>query len=188
MQPLDLVRLIADLCSRMKLAYFVTGSFASSYFGRYRTTEDIDVVIELPSWQVREFCEAFPQPDWYVSPEAAMDAARGPGTFNVIHAPSALKIDVIVFDGSPFNESRLARARTVQLPGGGTAQFSSPEDVILSKLVFFRMGGSEKHPTDIAGIFQISGQELDLVYIEHWSLMLGVKDQWTLIKRRLGLP
>ena len=188
MQPLDLVRIVADLCGRMKLAYFVTGSVASSYYGKYRTTQDVDVVVELPSWNVREFCEAFPTPDWYVSPEAAMEAARGPGMFNVIHVPSALKIDVIVFNGTPFSESRLGRARPVNLPDGGAALFSAPEDVILSKLDFFRQGGSDKHLTDIAGIFQVSGSELDLAYIEHWALRIGVRDQWNLIKQRLGMP
>lgn len=188
MEPHDLVRIVAGICDRMRLAYFVTGSVASTYYGTFRTTHDVDVVIELPSWNVAEFCDCFPGPDWYVSSDAAMEAARGPGMFNVIHVSTALKIDVIVFNGTPFSESRLGRAKPVNLPDGGTAMFAAPEDVILSKLEFYREGGSDKHLTDIAGMFQVSGGELDLPYIENWALRIGVKDQWNLIKQRLGIP
>src|SRR5947209_5633717 len=104
MLPLDLVRLIAGVCERLELPYFVTGSLASTFYGEYRATHDVDVVVELPSWQVKDFCAAFPEPDWYVSEETAMRAARGPGMFNVIHVPSALKLDMIVLGGDRFDE------------------------------------------------------------------------------------
>jgi hypothetical protein len=141
MLPLDLVRVIAGVCERLSLPYFVTGSLASTFYGEYRATHDVDVVVQLPSWQVKEFCTAFPEPDWYVSEDAAMQAARGPGMFNIIHVPTALKLDIIVLGGDRFDECRLSRARKVALPGGGQAIFSAPEDVILKKLAFFPRAG-----------------------------------------------
>ena len=63
MLPLDLVRAVAEASVKIGSPYFVTGSVASSYWGVYRTTHDVDIVVELPSWRVREFCGSFPPPD-----------------------------------------------------------------------------------------------------------------------------
>lgn len=62
---------------------------------------------------------------------------------------------------------------------------SSAEDVILHKLVFFKQGSSDKHLRDIAGMLRVSGPEIDHLYIDHWALLLGVRDEWLMIKRRL---
>lgn len=169
MLPLDLVRLVCGLRERMKLEYFVTGSVASSYYGEFRNTHDIDVVIELPSWRVHDFCAAFPDPEWYVDEETAKRAAAAGDMFNILHIPSGLKADIMVFRGTPFDESRLFRARRVELPaesGGGSAMFAAAEDVILKKLEFFRERGSDKHLRDIASMLKVSGPEIDLAYIE----------------------
>ena len=29
--------------------------------------------------------DEFPEPEWYASPESALEAAQGPGMFNIIH-------------------------------------------------------------------------------------------------------
>jgi hypothetical protein len=188
MQLLDLLDAIAKVCSGLKLPYYITGSVASSYYGEYRSTQDVDVVIELPSWHVAAFCDAFPEPEWYVSREAAMDAARGPGMFNIVHPGSGLKIDVMVFKDTPFDESRLSRARLVHPEGASPVMMAAPEDIILKKLEFYREGGSDKHTRDIASMFRVSGEQIDLTYIEKWVPRIGVQREWAMIKERLGLP
>lgn len=188
MLPLDLVRMIDEVFTRLRLPYFVTGSVASSFYGEFRSTRDVDVVIELPSWTVRELCAEFPAPAWYVDPEVVAHAAAEPGMFNIQHIPSGLKLDMIVFAGTPFDESRLFRARRIEIPNIGSAMFSSPEDVILKKLEFFKMGRSDKHPQDIAGMLKISGAEIDRAYIDYWASRLGVVDEWSAMKRRLASP
>ena len=142
--PEQLMVRVAEVCNRLRLPYFVTGSVASIAYGEARFTQVVDIVVELPSWNVREFCEAFPAPDYYVSPEAALAAAQGPGQFNIIWVPEGVKADIMIFSDTPFNESRLGRARKLTLAGGGEVMFSAPEDVILKKLEFFREGQSQK--------------------------------------------
>jgi len=161
---------------------------ASSYYGTYRTTEDVDVVVELPSWNVKEFCAKFPDPTWYVDEIAAAEAVRFYGMFNIIHNPSALKIDVIAVKEAPYHELRLDRARPVAAYGDRLIRFSTPEDVILSKLEFYKMGQSDKHIRDIARMFEMSGSSFDLVYIEMWAPRIGVSREWAMMKERLGLP
>ncbi len=64
--------------------------------------------------------------------------------------------------------------------------FASPEDVIIKKMEFYREGGSEKHLRDITGILKISGEEVDMRYIEEWAGRLGLVDIWEAIKNRVG--
>lgn len=55
---------------------------------------------------------------------------------------------------------------------------TSPEDVILSKLEWFRMGGevSERQWRDILGVLKTREGELDLNYLHKWASELKVHD------------
>lgn len=187
MKITDLLRRAVTACESLKLDYFVSGSVASSFYGEYRLTHDIDIVIELPSWKVRELCEQFPAPEFYVDEGAAMAAARSCGQFNILHSGSGFKIDFMVMDDSPFNESRRARAFVAPIAPGVVGRVSKPEDVILMKLVYYHEGGSEKHNRDIASMFKVSGDQIDCQYIEQWASRLGVERHWQDLKKRLNL-
>jgi hypothetical protein len=66
------------------------------------------------------------------------------------------------------------------------AVFASPEDVILKKLEYHREGGSDKHLRDIAGVLKISGDPLDLAYLDDWSSRLGLADLWAKVRATLA--
>ena len=55
---------------------------------------------------------------------------------------------------------------------------ATPEDVILSKLRWFHMGGkvSEQQWHDVLGVIAVQGDELDLGYLGEWSEYLGVRN------------
>lgn len=59
--------------------------------------------------------------------------------------------------------------------------FSSPEDVIIMKMKFYKEGESEKHIRDITGILKVSGDIIDREYIENWANRLGLQDIWKTI-------
>ncbi len=61
--------------------------------------------------------------------EAAVDAARRRGMFNVSHVPSGLKADVVVARGTAHDDARFARVRQITMPDGRGEPFASPEDV-----------------------------------------------------------
>ena len=68
---------------------------------------------------------------------------------------------------------------------GFEAVFSSPEDLILKKMDFYREGGSEKHLRDITGVLKTANVPIDRDYIADWSARLGLIDIWTAILNRL---
>jgi hypothetical protein len=185
MEPFDLLRMLADTLERLRIDYLVTGSMATIAYGEPRLTNDLDVVIALPVERVDEFCAAFPEEDYYLSREAAREAARDRRQFNIIHFASGLKIDVIVPKADDFERSRQQRGRALDVGQDWKARFASPEDVILRKLQYYQMGGSEKHLRDIAGVFKIQGARLDLAYLAEWAERLGVAEIWRELLERI---
>lgn len=75
-----------------------------------------------------------------------------------------------------------SRAVRTRLQPGWEAMFSSPEDSIVSKMEFFREGGSEKHLRDIAGILRNPNLQLDLDYVTSEASRLGRGYIWVEIR------
>jgi hypothetical protein len=182
----ELLRLVTSTFEKLQVPYLVTGSVATITYGEPRFTNDIDLVVRLSSHQVQQVCDAFPDGEFYVSREAALDAVQRCSQFNIIHPNSGLKVDIMVADESAFNASRFGRSRSIAIDAGCSADFASPEDVILKKLEYYREGGSEKHLRDIAGVIKVQGSELDYQYLEIWALRLGLSRLWSKISKEGG--
>jgi len=185
MEQDELLQAAVGALERLGLRYFVTGSMATIFYGEPRFTNDIDIVIDLPTAQVAEFCAAFPAPEFYMSEESVRLALRRRSQFNVIHPASALKIDFMVADDSAFNRSRFARRKRLRAAPGFEAQFAAIEDVVLKKLEYYREGGSDKHLRDIASMLKVSGATIDEEYLEKWAERLGVTDLWRAVRGKV---
>jgi hypothetical protein len=183
----DILRRLADVMEELRIPYMVVGSVASSIYGSWRTTADIDVVADLHGEDVPGLCEKFPAPEYYVSPEAALQAVRAGGQFNIIRSTTAEKIDMMVARGDAWGKMQLARRRPVRVLEDRDVELASPEDIIIAKLLYCREGGSEKHLQDIAGILKVVGSEIDRVYIDRWAAELGLADLWQEALRIVGL-
>lgn len=185
MEPLDLLKKVAETFERLQIPYLVTGSIAAMAFGEPRFTNDIDVVAGINETHIAGLLSSFPPEEFYISGEMIRQAIRLQGQFNIIHPASGLKIDVIIRKNTPFDQSRFERVRRIHPAESYQANFASPEDVIVKKMEFYREGGSEKHLRDITGILKISGDEIDQNYISHWAERLGLTDIWEAVRRRL---
>jgi hypothetical protein len=181
----DLLRYAVEALERLGLRYLVTGSMATIFFGEPRFTNDIDIVVDLPSERIGEFCAAFPPEEFYLSEETVRRAVRNRGQLNIIHPSSGLKIDIMIPADTLFDRSRFERAHRVRPEPDFDASFASPEDVIVKKLEYYREGGSEKHLRDITGVLRISGEKIDRSYIKEWAERLGLEDIWQMILERL---
>jgi hypothetical protein len=185
MEHADLLRYVTSEIEALGLRYFVTGSVATIFYGEPRFTNDIDIVVDLPLQRVSEFCERFPDPEFYADEEAAREAVRRRRQFNIIHPGSGLKVDIIIPEDSPFDRSRFARRRQVQAGENYQASFASPEDVIIKKMVYCREGGSEKHLRDIAGVLKACEGPVDREYIAEWAALLDLQEIWRAILDRV---
>jgi len=63
---------------------------------------------------------------------------------------------------------------------------ATPEDILIAKLEWAKMGESERQIRDAAGIIEIQGTALDTEYVEKWVRELGLEPQWRLALERAG--
>jgi hypothetical protein len=52
----------------------------------------------------------------------------------------------------------------------------TPEDVILLKLEWYRLGPSERQWNDVRGVLEVQAGHLDDAYLDRWAADLGVAD------------
>lgn len=178
MNQAELLRYLVDALEENRVDYMISGSQASVYYGEPRFTQDIDVVVEITLSQLPALLGRFSLPEFYVSEEAAREAVATRGQFNIIHAGSGLKIDIVVKKDTRYDRVEFERRERHPIVPGRDAYFARPEDVILYKMLYFREGGSERHLRDIAGMLRISGTEIDTAYVAEWSERLGLNDIW----------
>jgi hypothetical protein len=109
------------------------------------------------------------------------EAIRRRASFNVVHLETMFKADIFVSRGDPWSREEMARARTERLDtpeGSATVRFSSPEDTLLHKMIWYKLGDqvSDRQWRDILGILSVQGGALDREYLDRWALSLGVLD------------
>lgn len=182
MTQAELLRYLVDVLEALGAEYMIGGSQASMYYGEPRLTRDVDVVVALRPEHSEAFLSRFPAAEFYVDEEAAREAIRTSGQFNIIHPASGLKIDVYVNPDTPYDRTRLARRQRLPLLPGVEAYFARAEDIILYKLLYYRQGRSALHLRDVLGILRVSGPELDERYIAEWADRLGLTTIWEQVR------
>ena len=109
-----------------------------------------------------------------------IEAIRRRSSFNVIHLKTMFKIDIFILKERQFDKTALKRKREDTLSGASPLKLfiSSPEDIILHKLEWYKLGGciSERQIEDIKNIILVQAKNLDMPYINQWADKLGVSE------------
>ena len=162
--------------------YMVTGSLVSSVHGVPRATQDIDVVVDPTREQLSALMEHFGEPTYDSDKDDAFDALRRRSMFSVIDRRGIWKIDFIVRKERPFSHREFDRRQLIDILGV-SLYAATPEDMLLAKLEWAKLGESERQIRDAAGIIQIQGASLDIGYVERWVAALNIEDQWHTAQR-----
>jgi hypothetical protein len=160
------------------IAYVVGGSVASSLYGVPRLTRDVDLVADIRLAHADAIASALID-EFYVDADMIRDAVRRRASFNVIHLPTMFKADVFILKNDAWSHEEMARARTqdLEVPDGKVAvRFASPEDTLLHKLVWYKLGNevSDRQWGDVLGVLEVQGDTLDQDYLDRWAPELEV--------------
>jgi hypothetical protein len=89
-----------------------------------------------------------------------------------------LKVDVFIAGGTPLDTQQIARRHLVPVGDGRTIGVHPPEDILLQKLRWYRMGGevSDRQWRDVLGIVRVQGTRLDRQYLRRNAPALQVSE------------
>jgi hypothetical protein len=131
---------VARALERAGVAYLVGGSVASSSCGEPRSTRAIDFAVRLQEADVPRVVASL-GPDFAVDEGALRDAVRTGRAANIFFLPVFMKVDLFVRGSSEYDQAEFERGTFIEPVAGERVPASSPEDSLLWKLRWFRMGG-----------------------------------------------
>lgn len=152
----------------------VVGSFAASVYGISRATHDLDIVIALKPDAIQTLANAFGE-DFYFDEESAKSAVAHSDMFNIFHLESGLKIDFWILQDDEFNRTQFDR-RIPTKAWGTESYVASPEDTILSKLLWYKITPSDRQLADVRAILTVQRDTLDYDYLRHWGTALDIEE------------
>jgi hypothetical protein len=185
MNEREFLREMVLAMQELGIRYFITGGMAAIAYGELRFTSDVDVAAELRLADIPRLLARFSASEYYLSETAMRDAISRASQFNILHPASGNKLDVMVLSGSEHDRLRMQRRRKLELEPTLSPYFAAPEDVILKKLQYYQMGGSEKHLRDIASMLLIQRDNIDQKSITEWAAKLGVAEEWAWVRNRV---
>ncbi|MGH9720395.1 MAG: hypothetical protein ACRD8O_09295 [Bryobacteraceae bacterium] len=188
--PEPFLRLL-EVFDRLEIPYMVSGSVASGMYGQVRMTGDVDFIARVREDDIEGFVAEL-RTEFYIDADQIRLAIRRQRSFNVIHFRSSFKFDIFPLGNDRYQQTQFGRRRYEQSQlfssdSGDAIVFvvASPEDVILSKLHWYRLGGesSEQQWNDVLGVITIQRERLDFDYLREWAAYLKVDD---LLERMLA--
>lgn len=170
---------ILDVIRRLEalgLEHMLVGSYASNAWGRPRSSFDADIVVRISPDDAGRFHDAFAD-DYLVSIESLRRDLDAGAMFNLIPQSGVFKVDIIPVRKTPHAREEFGRRRRIRVLGRDL-WVASPEDTILSKLVWHRKGGevSGRQMEDARDVWATQREVLDRAYMDRWAAELGVGD------------
>lgn len=178
-EPIFVTMLVIDAFDKLNISYWIGGSLASALYGTTRSTLDTDLVADLALEHVHPLVELL-ESEFYIDAGMMADAIRSHRSFNLIHLKTMFKVDVFVLKPRPFDQEQLLRRslKIMSTEPERQAYVCTPEDIILTKLEWYRMGGevSDRQWRDIIGVLKTQSGHLDMNYLLRWAEELKVND------------
>ena len=168
---------VIDIFEKLGIRYNIGGSLASSAFGIPRATMDIDIVADIKHEDI-PLLQEYLKKEFYADMDMIREAVRRKSSFNIIHLESLYKVDIFILQEHPFDLQALARRVQKKVSEDNSQEpfFTTPEDIILNKLKWYKDGGgvSERQWNDILGVLKVQGKNLDMLYLSEWAEKLNL--------------
>ncbi len=162
----DALRSVVTVLEEQGIPYMLIGGMANLVWGEARTTQDIDVTVQVDPTALSETIARLAQ-IFRVLPENPLAFVKRTRVLPVATA-NGIRADLI-FAELPYQEEAIRRARSVRL-GDTEVRVCSPEDLIIHKIISER----SKDLEDVKGIIHTQGAHLDRAYLDPLVFGLAV--------------
>jgi hypothetical protein len=152
------------------IQYMLSGSLAMSVYVLPRSTRDFDFVVHLREENIPALLAYFAE-GYYCDADAVKEAVQKKGMFNIIDHASGYKSDFVVLKNTPFRQTEFNRRMKADF-FGKTVFIVSPEDLVLSKLIWIQDYQSAVQMEDIKTLAAM--EQIDRIYINDWIINLNL--------------
>lgn len=164
------LRKIVDILELENINYMIVGGFATSYHNRARTTNDIDIVVQIYPQHVKSILKHFP--DWSGFEESFMESVKMGMLFNITDFETGIRYDFMTFQNDDYGWA--AFERRIEVTFFDTKCYiCAKEDLIISKLRWYNMTPSEKQMEDLKFLFLDENLRMD--YLRWWIFKLKIE-------------
>src|SRR5258707_5286408 len=119
---------VVEAMEQLAIPYHIGGSVASSLYGEFRPTQDVDIVADLRLAHVRSFVKLLDQ-DYYIDEDAVRDAIRQRSSFSLISNETFMKVDAFLPKSRAFDQDAVRGVkRQPQGKAGRELGMASPQD------------------------------------------------------------
>ncbi|MBC6995730.1 hypothetical protein QWY85_18055 [Neolewinella lacunae] len=160
---------IVDALEQEGLDYMIVGGFATSYHNRSRTTNDIDVVVQIYASGIRNFVSHFPE--WADQVEMFESLFTSVGMFNLTDWSTGIRFDIMAYNDSDYNWAAFQR-RQKQAFLDKEVYFCAIEDLIIGKLKWYDVSKSEKQLGDLH--YLVKAPDINWNYLNDWIARLNI--------------
>ena len=170
---LELAALAEKICAileRHGLQHHLTGGVVAAHYGEARNTQDVDIVVDMGACKDRQALFQDLKKEFYIDQSAFDEAIQMKSMFQILDMDSMIRADIYTASMLPSRFDRVVQAEIVE---GVPLPISSPEDSILSKLHWIKLG-SGRSKKDVVAMLRVQ-ENLDNEYLESTAEQLGVK-------------
>ena len=154
----DALHSVVSVLEGQGLPYMLMGGMANLVWGEARTTQDIDITVQVDPAQLSDTVTRLTQ-IFRALPENPLAFVKRTRVLPIVTA-NGIRADLI-FAELPYQEQAIRRARPVTL-GDRAVRVCSPEDLIIHKIISER----SKDLDDVRGIVRTQGSHLDRAYLD----------------------
>ncbi len=160
----EFLKILINFFEKEKISYMLSGSVAMSIYAVPRFTRDFDFIVHLLPKDIPLLLACFKE-GYYCDADAVEEAVKLHGMFNIIDHKSGYKADIMVLKNEPYRHVEFERRKFVEFMDMKLA-IVSPEDLLLSKLIWIQNWDSGIQKEDIKALLEIENLQFD--YISYW--------------------
>jgi len=156
----DFFKYIIAFLNKNNIAYMLSGSVAMSIYVLPRATRDFNFVVNLHEGDIHLLVDHFKE-GYYCDNNAVKDAVQRKSMFNIIDYASGYKADFVILKDEDFRITEFNRKTQADF-FGTPVYIVSPEDLLLSKLIWIQQLQSAIQKDDIINLATITNLDKSL--------------------------
>jgi hypothetical protein len=111
--PVDALSLVVRKMNTTGQAFMLTGSVAALFYGRRRTADDVDVVVDCTGLNIERFMKTF-APEYFLDAESIAKAVAAKTPFYALPLFGGPKVDFLPLVDAPFDQVAFMRREVVE--------------------------------------------------------------------------